>query len=145
MNHLDHKSSAPDIDQVSSSDGEREAYALGRACASRLSIDSCAVILRDLEHAIAGMLVNAQVMEWKLPPYSHAKRYVREIERNAQRSAELVKQVMRKLAIVDERQQVCEEVPDFTGAMAAVTAQEPNVKEPSLARPANGRFHACGS
>jgi len=48
-------------------------------------------LLHQLSNSIAGILLNAQLLEWKLPPYSHLKRAVREIERNAQRAAELLR------------------------------------------------------
>jgi hypothetical protein len=57
----------------------------------------CAEILLGLNNALAGTLLNAQVMEWKLPSHSRSKRYVHEIERNAQRGGELVKQLLARL------------------------------------------------
>lgn len=42
------------------------------------------------------ILMNAQVVGWKLPPYSHLKRSVREIERSAQRGGELLKGLLRQ-------------------------------------------------
>ncbi|HLI63103.1 MAG TPA: hypothetical protein VKV05_06865 [Terriglobales bacterium] len=42
--------------------------------------------------------MNAQVLEWKLPPYSHLKRSVRELERSAQRGSEMLKRLTRRLA-----------------------------------------------
>jgi hypothetical protein len=145
MNHVEPKIHLHEIERMSSSDGEREAHAMGRACASRVNLTECAGILHDLEHVIAGMLINAQVMEWKLPPYSHAKRYVREIERSAQRGAELVKQVVRKLETAgNDEEQLCGEVPGFPGTMAAVTAQEPNVGDiPMAALPLACSTHAA--
>ena len=41
--------------------------------------------------------MNAQVLGWKLPPYSRLKRPLREIERNAQRGSELMKCLLRRL------------------------------------------------
>ena len=57
----------------------------------------CAEILHGLNNALAGMLLNAQVMEWKLPSYSRSRRYLHEIERNAQRGGELVKRLLERL------------------------------------------------
>jgi hypothetical protein len=57
----------------------------------------CTEILHGLNNALASMLLNAQVMEWKLPSHSRSKRYVHEIERNAQRGGELVKQLLARL------------------------------------------------
>ena len=39
--------------------------------------------------------MHAQMLEWKLPPYSHLKRTVRELERNSRRAGELVKALVR--------------------------------------------------
>ncbi len=46
-------------------------------------------VLHALTNIMTGLLMNAQLLDWKVPPYSRLKRYVREIERNAQRAAEL--------------------------------------------------------
>jgi hypothetical protein len=46
---------------------------------------------------MTSVLTNAQMLGWKLPPYSHLKRPVRQVERSAQRGAELLKCLMRKL------------------------------------------------
>jgi hypothetical protein len=43
------------------------------------------------------MLLNAQVLEWKLPSYSRSRRYLHEIERNAQRGGELVKRLLEQI------------------------------------------------
>src|SRR5664279_6436495 len=59
--------------------------------------DECAEILHGLNNVLASMLLNAQVLEWKLPTYSRSRRYLHEIERNAQRGGELVKQLLRQL------------------------------------------------
>ena len=52
------------------------------ACARTTAAD-CAEILHGLNNVLASVLLNAQVMEWKLPSYSRSKRYLHEIERNA--------------------------------------------------------------
>ena len=59
--------------------------------------DDWAEILHGLNNVLAGTLLNAQVMEWKLPSYSRSKRYLHEIERNAQRGGELVKRLLVRL------------------------------------------------
>lgn len=61
--------------------------------------DDCAEILHGLNNVLASMLLNAQVMEWKLPSYSRSKRYLHEIERNAQRGGELVKRLLGRLEV----------------------------------------------
>jgi hypothetical protein len=57
----------------------------------------CAEVLHELNNALVSMLLNAQVLEWKLPSYSRMKRNLHEIERNAQRGGELVKRLLKRL------------------------------------------------
>jgi hypothetical protein len=64
----------------------------------RLQCRDCEELLHQLANILTGVLMNAQVLEWKLPPYSHLKRSVRELERNAQRSSEMLKRLTRRLA-----------------------------------------------
>lgn len=56
-----------------------------------------AEILHGLNNALVSMLLNAQVIELKLPSYSRMKRNLHEIERNAQRGGELVKRLLSRL------------------------------------------------
>jgi hypothetical protein len=63
----------------------------------RLQCGDCEELLQELSHLITGVLTNAQLLAWKLPPYSHLKRSVREMERSAQRSSELLKRLTRRL------------------------------------------------
>lgn len=79
---------------MSSSCGEHEGHAEEKACPSSSSCGECAEALHELANLMTGVLVNAQVLGWKLPPYSHLKRPVREVERNAQRGGELLKRLM---------------------------------------------------
>jgi hypothetical protein len=79
---------------MSSSCGDYEGHAGEKACPSPLTCADCAEVLHELANLMTGVLVNAQVLGWKLPPYSHLKRPVREVERNAQRGGELLKQLM---------------------------------------------------
>ena len=46
--------------------------------------EDCGELLHGLNNALASVLLNAQVMAWKLPSYSRGKRYLHEIERNSQ-------------------------------------------------------------
>jgi hypothetical protein len=64
----------------------------------RLQCSDCEELLHQLANVMTGVLMNAQVLEWKLPPYSHLKRSVRELERNAQRGSEMLKRLTRRLA-----------------------------------------------
>lgn len=54
-------------------------------------------ILRDVGDVLSGVIVNALAVEWKLPAYSKSRRYIHQIERNAQRGGELVKRLLRQL------------------------------------------------
>lgn len=54
----------------------------------------CVETLRDLSHAFAAVLMNAQVLDGKLPSYSRSKRYIHEIERSAQRGGAILKRLL---------------------------------------------------
>ncbi len=69
---------------------------------------SWAETVHALSNVMTAVLMNSQVLDWKLPPYSRLKRLVREIERNAQRGGELLKQLQRQLGPVAS--------PDVSGA-----------------------------
>jgi hypothetical protein len=47
-------------------------------------------MLHGLNNALVSILLNAQVIEWKLPSYTRLKRNLHEVERSAQRGAKLV-------------------------------------------------------
>lgn len=64
----------------------------------------CAELLHGLNNVLVGTLLNAQVMEWKLPSYSRLKRNLHEIERNAQRGGELVKRLLKRLSVPPQEQ-----------------------------------------
>jgi hypothetical protein len=102
--------------------------------------------LHELANSITAVLVHAQVLEWRLPPYSRLKRPVREIERHARRSGALLRRLLGQcepgLMEMDERE-FCGPVPSLHGIMAAVMAQGPGTtarrqeKWPSLAPPSS--------
>src|SRR5271157_5338748 len=56
----------------------------------------CADTLHALANCLTAVLINTQVLEWKLPPYSRLKRPVREIELHARRSEALLKRLLRE-------------------------------------------------
>jgi len=97
---------------------------------ARTTEGDCAEILHGLNNVLASVLLNAQVMEWKLPSYSRSKRYLHEIERNAQRGGELVRRLLARLQgecqtdVTDA--QDCGEAPTLAGADVAAT-REPAV------------------
>jgi hypothetical protein len=101
----------------------------------------CADALHELANTITAVLMNAQVMEWRLPPYSRLKRPVRKIERQAQRSSALLKRLLCQFERTDEAtRESCQQVSCLRGTMAAVTAQGPELtatgpeKLPALAQ-----------
>ena len=83
---------------MSSSCGDEEGRVLERACPptleSRGECRGCGEILHELSNVMTAVVTNAQVLSWKLPPYSHLKRPVREMERGAQRSSELLRRLI---------------------------------------------------
>ncbi len=88
--------------------------------------NACALTLHELANTIAAVLMNAQVMEWRLPPYSRLKRPVREIERQAQRSSALLKGLLCQFQRPAEATRTsCQPVPSLHGTMAVVTALRP--------------------
>ncbi|HEY4931464.1 MAG TPA: hypothetical protein VII23_07825 [Terriglobales bacterium] len=107
----------------------------------------CAEILHGLNNVLASMLLNAQVMEWKLPSYSRSKRYLHEIERNAQRGGELVKRLLEQLE-VDRRGSLCSrrthtEIVSGNGASGTVAAQEQGGPSQVAELPARSTGHTA--
>ena len=103
---------------VTSKDRRKESGGLGYGGSCEGADDECAEILHGLNNVLASMLLNAQVMEWKLPSYSRSRRYLHEIERNAQRGGELVKRLLARLD---------------SGRRAGVSHCRPGAEIPSLA------------
>jgi hypothetical protein len=116
--------------QISSAGQGREERDPGNSCSSRAFNGDCAALVHELANTTTAVLMNAQVLGWKLPPYSHLKRPLREIERNAQRGSELMKCLLRRLG-TDGTDQANEErrwVQDRGLELSdTVTAQEPRV------------------
>ena len=83
--------------QISSAGQGREERDPGNSCSSRAFNGGCATQVHELANTTTAVLMNAQVLGWKLPPYSRLKRPLREIERNAQRGSELMKCLLRRL------------------------------------------------
>ena len=79
-----------------SSCGDSEGHTGAMACPSQLPAGGCSDVLHELANLMTGVLLKAQMLEWKLPPYSHLKRPVREVARSAQRSSELMKALLRR-------------------------------------------------
>jgi len=131
---------------MASSSGEGEEGGARTSPSSHTVCSGCADTVHELANTMTAVLINAQVLEWKLPPYSRMKRPVREIERHAQRGGALLRRLLRHFEAdpaEEANQQLCGRVPCLHGTMAAVTAQGPNataagpVKLPPLTRPAS--------
>ncbi len=82
--------------RVTSSCGDSEGHVSDTACPSPQVAEDSSQLLHELCNLMSGVLLNAQMLEWKLPPYSHLKRPIREVARNAQRAAELMKRLQRR-------------------------------------------------
>ena len=98
-NQLGHLAIACDDEtsQMSSAEQGREECDAGNPRSSRAFSGDCADLVHELANTTTAVLMNAQVLGWKLPPYSRLKRPLREIERNAQRGGELMKRLLRRL------------------------------------------------
>ncbi len=81
---------------ASSSCGDSKGRVPEMARPLRLQCRDCEELLHQLANVITPILMHAQMLEWKLPPYSHLKRSVRELERNARRGSELLKALIRR-------------------------------------------------
>ncbi len=64
---------------------------------SPLATEYCIEVLHELNDAFAAVLMNAQVLDGKLPSYSRSKRYIHEIERSVQRGGALLKRLLERL------------------------------------------------
>jgi len=81
---------------MASSCGDSEGHVSDTACPSQAQVSGCPELLHELSNLMTGVLLNAQMLEWKLPPYSHLKRPVKEVARNAQRATELMKRLQQR-------------------------------------------------
>jgi len=111
---------------MSSSSGEDEEGGATTPRSSHAGCSSCSGTLHELANSVTAVLINAQVLEWRLPPYSRMKRPVREIERHAQRSGALLKRLLRQCdAEGENKRQLCGQVPSLRGSVATVAGQAP--------------------
>ena len=62
-----------------------------------------AELLHELNNVFVSVLLNTQVMEWKLPSYSRLRRNLHEVQRNAQRGGELAKRLLNRLDAMSRR------------------------------------------
>ena len=118
-----------EVREMSSAGQAREERDQGNLRSSRASCDECADLMHELANTATAVLMNIQVLGWKLPPYSRLKRPLREIERNAQRGGELVKRLLSRVNPDEagpENEKSCVHVPRL-GLTNTVMAQEPGV------------------
>lgn len=101
--------------QMSSAGQGREECDAGNPRSSRAFNGDCADLVHELANTTTAVLMNAQVLGWKLPPYSHLKRPLREIERNAQRGGELMKRLLSRLAPAKDTHTKDPDTKDTTG------------------------------
>lgn len=96
---------------------------------SPLAADHAVEMLHDLGNAFASVLLNAQVLDGKMPSYSRAKRYVHEIERSAQRGGALLKRLLERFPAepggAGESELGFREVPPVVEPKAVVANQGP--------------------
>jgi hypothetical protein len=90
--------------QMSSAEQGREGRDPGNPRSSRAFDCDCADLIHELANTTTAVLMNAQVLGWRLPPYSRLKRPLREIERNPQRGGELMKRLLSHLATEADEQ-----------------------------------------
>lgn len=83
--------------------GVDEVTAIGRADAinqnvaanpsATVSANELGEILHGLNNVLVSIVLNAQIMEWKLPSYSLMRRNTHEIQRSARRAGVLLKRL----------------------------------------------------
>lgn len=98
MKFLESSNLQSDIGRVASLEQPGGESAFFNPSASPFDSELCMEALHDLNNAFAAVLLNAQVLDGKLPPYSRSKRYIHEIERSAQRGGALIKRLLVRLA-----------------------------------------------
>jgi len=86
-------------------------------------------LLHELSNLMTTVLLNAQMLEWKLPPYSHLKRPVHEVARNAQRATELMRRLQQRCA---QAGSLLQDQDASSSATASQSAQWPSSQSRSL-------------
>lgn len=132
---------------MASSSGEGEECDPRAPRSLHAGCSGCADTMHELANAMTAVLINAQVLEWKLPPYSRMKRPVREIERQAQRGGALLKRLLRHFEPDPAEEAGGNELCGQVGTMATVTAQGPEAtaEEPVKLPPLKPSSSAPGS
>jgi hypothetical protein len=71
-------------------------------------------LLHDLNNVLVAILLNTQIIEWKLPSYSKIMRNLHEVERRAQHGALLVSRLRGTLKIESAERQEGEESAEIS-------------------------------
>jgi hypothetical protein len=90
---------------------------------SPLATGSGTELLHELYNVFAAVLINAQVLDGKLPSYSRSKRYIHEIERSAQRGGALLKRFLDRLPADGTGGELASEIVPPVVERAAVASQ----------------------
>src|SRR6516165_3873408 len=83
-----------DAEEVEPRNANDDAVSAANSFGNETSCGQQAEILHGLNNVLVSILLNAQLIEWKLPTYSHLRRNVHEIERSARRAAVLLKRLL---------------------------------------------------
>ena len=95
-------------------------------------------ILHGLNNSLVSILLNAQIIEWKLPSYSRLKRNVHEIERSAQRAAVLVKRLRPGREVDEGGAPAPRDLPSDTATQDSPRSEANEAVTPALAHAAEG-------
>ena len=97
---------------------------------SAMASEAGIALLHDINHAFAAVVLNAQVLDGKLPSYSRSKRYIHEIERSAQRGAALLRRLLDRLPADEsgsrDKELELEGFPPVVERTTMVASQGPN-------------------
>ena len=83
-----------DAEEVEPRNANDDAVSAANSFGNETSCGQQDEILHGLNNVLVSILLNAQLIEWKLPSYSHLRRNVHEIERSAQRAVVLLKRLL---------------------------------------------------
>jgi len=103
-----------------------EAHA--KTTALRAVDEESAELLHELNNVFVSVLLNTQMMEWKLPSYSRLKRNLHEVQRSAQRGGELAKRLLNRLETMSRYSSASDRrtgTSDSVVVSSAVASQEP--------------------
>ena len=97
--------------------------------------EESAKLLHELNNVFVSVLLNTQVMEWKLPSYSRLKRNLHEVQRDAQRGGELVKRLLKRFQGASYRELSVEDSETRTSPTSMVNCAATNPETGTANRP----------